>query len=408
MLEKVILLIFDGLGDRPIDALDGLTPLESANTKNLDKLARESCCAMMYTLGRGLTPGSDVAHLSILGYDLEKFYSGRGPIEAAGIGLKLQPGDVALRGNLGTVEEDLVIKDRRAGRIRDVEPFTKIIDGMEVDGVTFIIKPGTGHRAGVIMRGKDLSSAITDADPHEVGKRVNTVEPADDTPQAKRTADVLNRFLKEAHEVLEKSELNKERVSQDKLKANFLLVRGAGQYHGVPSFKERYGLSACCIAGAGLYKGVGAFLGMDVLKVPGATGLPDTDVEAKFTEALKQLKSHDFAFIHVKAADSLGEDGNAHGKKEFIEKSDKAAAVLQDLPEDTLLIVTADHSTPCELEHHSADPVPIIFHGKGLRVDKVTSFGERACTEGGLGFIHGQDVMPIAMDFLGRSPLLGA
>jgi len=408
MLEKAVVLIFDGLGDRPIESFDGLTPLEYADTPNFDKLARMGECGLMHTLGRGLRPGSDTSHLAIFGYDPAEYYPGRGPIEVAGIGLKMQDGDVAFRGNLGTVDDNMVIKDRRAGRIRVVEPLTKALDGLQIDGVTLVVKPGTAHRAGVVMRGKGLSSAVTDADPHEVGQAVRTVEPTDDSPEAKRTAELLNKFIAKSHEILKEQKFNKERENQGKLPGNCLLVRGAGQYRSFPSFKERYGFSACCIAGGGLYKGIGAFLGMEIIEVPGATALPDSDVEAKFKTALKQLDSHDFIFIHVKAADSLGEDGNFEEKKKFIEKSDNVMDVFDGLLKDTLLVVTADHSTPCELKQHSADPVPIMFHGAGVRVDDVDAFGERACAKGGMGHIEGKDIMPQIQNLMGRLHLIGA
>jgi 2,3-bisphosphoglycerate-independent phosphoglycerate mutase len=408
MLNKAILVIFDGLGDRPIKEFGGLTPLEYAQTPNFDKIAQNAECGLMNALGRGLRPGSDTSHLAILGYDPAVYYSGRGPIEVAGIGLELKDGDVALRGNMGTIDENMVIVDRRAGRILDVSPLTKELDGIQVDGVKFVIKPGTAHRAGVIMRGEDLSSAITDADPHELNVPLHTVEATDDTPQAKRTAEILNKFIKEAYSILKELDFNKERVKEGNLEANCLLVRGAGQYKDMPSFKERYGLSACCVAGGGLYKGIGAFLGMEIINVPGATALPDSDVEAKFKTALKQLDKHDFAFVHVKATDSLGEDGNFEAKKDFIEKADKAAAQLINLPDDTLLVISADHSTPCELKNHSADPVPIIFKGDAVRIDEVATFGERACAKGGLGFIEGKDIMPQILNLMGRLPLIGA
>ncbi len=409
MLKKVVLVICDGLGDRPVRELGNKTPLEAARTPNLDKLARESECGMMHTLGRGHTPGSDTAHLTILGYDITRHYSGRGPIEAAGIGLQLRHGDVALRGNFGTVDDDLLIKDRRAGRIRVVEPLTKALDGIEIDGVRFILKPGTAHRAGVIMRGTGLSGAIVDVDPHKTDKPVRTpVTPTEDTPEAKHTAEVLTKFLAEAHEILKKHPLNAKRKQEGKLPANYLLVRGAGQYKEIPSFKDRYGLSACCIAGGGLYKGVASFLGMRVLDVPGATGLPDTDIDAKFRMAMENLNSYDFVFVHVKATDSLGEDGNYEGKRDFIEKIDRSAVAFNSLPEEVLFIMTADHSTPCELKAHSGDPIPIMFHGSGVRVDNVGAFNERACAHGGLGFIRGKDVMPQMMNLLGTLPLIGA
>ncbi|KPJ48311.1 MAG: phosphoglycerate mutase, partial [candidate division Zixibacteria bacterium DG_27] len=190
MKSKVILLVCDGLGDRPIPALDFKTPLEAARTPNLDYVAGKGVCGLMYSLGPGLRPGSDTSHLNILGYDYHKYYSGRGPIEVAGLGMELKEGDVALRGNLGTVDENLIIVDRRAGRILDVSEFVKALDNLKIEGVKFLVKPGTAHRAGIIMRGEGLSNKITDADPHETGEKVHTVEPRDDSQEAKRTAEV--------------------------------------------------------------------------------------------------------------------------------------------------------------------------------------------------------------------------
>ncbi len=319
----------------------------------------------------------------------------------------MKHGDVALRGNMGTVKDGKII-DRRAGRIRVVAPLCEAIDGMEIDGIKFIVKPGTAHRAGVIMRGEGLSDKITDADPHRADAPLRDATPTDNSPEAKKTAAVLNKFLAKVHEVLSKQPLNKEREARGELPGNYLLVRGAGQYKHVPSFEERYGLKACCIAGGGLYKGVGAYLGMHIFDVPGATALPDTDIEAKFKLAVASLEKYNFVFVHVKAADSLGEDGNYIGKRDFIERIDLAVPRLLNMPEDTLLIWTADHSTPCEMKAHSADPVPVMFHGQGVRVDNVRAFSERACTSGGLGFMTGLDLMPQMENLLGTLHLVGA
>ncbi|MEW6249555.1 MAG: 2,3-bisphosphoglycerate-independent phosphoglycerate mutase [Planctomycetota bacterium] len=408
MLRKVVLLICDGLGDRPVKELGEKTPLEAAHTPNLDAMAAAAECGYMCALGRGKRPGSDTSHLAILGYDPEQYYPGRGPVETAGIGLELREGDVALRGNFGTVDEHGVIRDRRGGRIRDVRPLTEAIDGLEIGGVRLIVKPGTAHRAGVVMRGPGLSDAITDADPHVEGEPVHKVKPTSGSPEAARTAELLNEFLQKAHKVLRDHPVNADRERRGLMPANFLLVRGAGQYKALPSFQERYGLKAVCIAGGGLYKGIGSLLGMQVLDVPGATGLADTDIDSKFDAAQRVLDEFDFVFVHVKAADSLGEDGNAMGKRDFIDKIDRAARILRALPPDVLVVVTADHTTPCELKAHSADPVPIMFRGEGVRVDQVTEFSERACTRGGLGFITGLDIMPHVQNLLGRLPLIGA
>jgi len=408
MLSKTILVIYDGLGDRPIEQFNYLTPLEAANTPNMDKFAKKGECGIMYTLGRGVVPGSDTAHLGILGYDPLVYYNGRGPIEAVGMGLELKHGDIAFRGNMATVDEQLNIIDRRAGRIRDVSPFTKHLDGIEIDGVKFIVKPGTAHRAIVIMRGKGLSSAISDVDPHVADSKVNVCIPLDDTEEAKHTANVLNKFMAKSFDILSGLEINKKLQQEGKLQANFVLVRGAGMYKQIPSFKEKFGLRGCCIAGGGLYKGVAAFLGMDVLSVEGATALPDTNVNNKFSLAVEKSKEYDFVFVHVKATDSLGEDGNYEGKKQFIEKIDLAFSEFEKMDNETLLVVTADHSTPCEMKSHSADPVPIMFYGNGVRTDEVSEFNERACSHGGFHVLKGKDVMPEIMNLMRKLHLFGA
>jgi 2,3-bisphosphoglycerate-independent phosphoglycerate mutase len=406
-MPKAMLVVMDGLGDRPIRELGDLTPLEAARTPNLDALATRGITGIMNAIGVGQRPGSDTSHLSILGYDIARYYTGRGTIEVAGLGMDLQPGDVALRGNLGTVDENLIAVDRRAGRIADTAPFVKDLNGLTFEGVTMLVQPGTGHRAGIILRGPGLSSRISDNDPHEVGVKVHEVHPLDDTPEAAFTARVLNHFLAEAHRMLKDHPLNRERLAQGKPAANYLLGRGAGYYKQVENFRDRYGLKACAVAGGGLYKGIGRFTGMDVLIVPGATGLANTDIAAKFRAALDALAGdYDFAFVHLKATDAFGEDGDFLGKKGFIERIDQAAGVLLEVP-DLLLTVTADHSTPCALKRHSGDPVPLLMAGEGVRTDQVGQYGERACARGGMGRLTGLMVMPEIINVLGRSPLIG-
>jgi 2,3-bisphosphoglycerate-independent phosphoglycerate mutase len=406
-MNKAMLIVMDGLGDRPVKELEGLTPLEAAHTPHLDALAARGVAGLMNSLGVGLRPGSDTSHLAILGYDIERYYTGRGTIEVSGLGMDLEPGDVALRGNLGTVDENLTVMDRRAGRITDTGPFVKDLDGLTYEGVTLKVRPGTGHRAGVILRGPGLSSRLSDNDPHEVGVKVHEVHPLDDSQEAAFTARVLNHFLEEAHRILANNILNQERIKSGKPPANYLLCRGAGYYKQIEKFQARYGLKACAIAGGGLYKGIGAFTGMEVLTVPGATGLPNTDIEAKFRAGLDALAgAYDFAFVHIKAADTFGEDGDHLGKMNFINKIDLAFRLLLDAPH--LLVVTADHSTPCALKKHSGDPVPIIMVGDGaVRTDAVTAFGERACARGALGRLTGLQVMPEIINLLGLARLIG-
>ncbi len=406
---KVLLVSLDGLGDRPIPELKGKTPLEAAKKPNLDKLAKEGITGLMNTVAVGVRPGSDTSHLCMLGYDPKEYYTGRGPIEAAGVGITLQPGDVALRGNFGTVDEKRMVTDRRAGRILDVSELCKALDGLEIKGVKFIVKAGTGHRAAVVLRGMkgSLSSQVSEADPHVIDAKVGDVRGLDGSAEAKFTAEVLNAFMAQSHALLKAHPLNLERMKGGKLPANFLLLRGAGVVPKLPNFAEKWGLKGAGIAGGGLYKGFIRLLGMDLVEVKGATGLPDTDVKAKFAAAREALKTHDFVFVHVKGTDVFGEDGNWKGKKEFIEKVDKGFAEVMGL-KDVFIVVTADHSTACCFKAHTADPVPLVVRGNGVRTDDVKEYGERACAKGGLGRIQGLQLLPILVDLLGKARLYGA
>ncbi|HIH16839.1 MAG TPA: 2,3-bisphosphoglycerate-independent phosphoglycerate mutase [Candidatus Diapherotrites archaeon] len=405
--SKALLVSLDGLGDRLIPELKGKTPLEAAKKPNLDRLAREGITGLMNTVAVGVRPGSDTSHLCMLGYDPKEYYTGRGPIEAAGVGIFTQAGDVALRGNFGTVDEKWIIKDRRAGRILDVSELCKALDGLEINGVTFNVKAGTGHRAAVVMRGKGLSSQVSEADPHVADAKVAAVKALDGSREAAFTAQVLNAFMEKSHAVLKAHPLNLERVKGRKLPANFLLLRGAGMVPRLPSFQEKWGLKGAGIAGGGLYKGIIRLLDMELIAVKGATGLPDTDVKAKFAAAREALKTHDFVFVHVKATDIFGEDGNWKAKKEFIEKVDKGLAEVMGLKE-VFIAITADHSTACCFKAHTADPVPLVIRGNGVRVDDVKSYGERACAKGGLGRITGLQLLPLLVDLMGRARLYGA
>lgn len=403
MDKKYIFIICDGLGDLPISELGDKTPLEVASTPNLDRLARNGKLGLMSVLGKGVRPNSDEAHLVLFGYDLKKDYPGRGPIEAAGVGIDLREGDIAIRANLATVDNDLVVIDRRAGRIENGTPFVRDLVGMEIDGVKILVKPTTGHRVILVMRGKELSDKISNSDVHYIsekevvenweGSKVNTIVPLDDSLVAKRTAAVLQKFLIKAHEILERNPLNTEREKNGEPIANYLLTRGPGYFKKLQSFKEKWGKTACCIAGAGLYKGLGVMAGMDLINVVGATGLPNTDVKAKIEAAKEQIKNYDFVFIHIKPADIFGENGDWQGKKDFIEKTDLALDSIDEL--DSVIAITADHSTPCIHKDHSADPVPLLIYKRGLKGDNLEKFGENFCQKGSLGIIEGKDLLKI-------------
>lgn len=403
-MKKIILVICDGMGDLPIAEFGNKTPLEAANKPNINALAKKGSQGFIYILGKGVRPNSDEAHLTLFGYDLKKFYPGRGPIEAAGLGIKLEHGDIAIRANLGCVNENLEVIDRRCGRIESTADFIKNIDGMTIDGITFIVKPGTGHRVGLVMRGKGISDKITNSDVHYVtetevvehweGKKVNLIKPLDKSKEAIFTATVLQKFLEKSHELLEENKLNIQRAKKGEPVGNYFLTRGPGFYKALPAFNTKYNLKACCIAGAGLYKGIGAMLGMDLIEVKGATGMANTNVEAKFSATKKALKDYNFVFVHVKPTDIYGENGDCKGKKEFIEKIDKAIKVLSDV--DAMLVLTADHSTPCKNKDHSADPVPLLVINSSKKPDNM-EFGEANSKKGSLGELEGKDFMTVIL-----------
>lgn len=388
---KIILIIIDGLGDRPIPRLGNKTPLEAARTPNLDNLAEKGVSGLMgpFLFPRDKYPTSAGAHIALFGY--MNYFLRRGPYEVTGIGMKMQEGDVAFRGNFATVDANLKIIDRRAGRIEQTKPLIKFLVGIKIDGVKFLIKESYGHRVGLIMRGKGLSLNVSKCDPKKVGVKAKKIVPLDKSREAEFTAEVLNKFLEKAHKILKNHPLNKKRKKQGLLPANYLLVRGAGKFKETPGFKQRYGLEAACIAGGGLYKGIGKILGMDLIKVKGATGFANTNLKGKTLAAKDALKKYDFIFLHIKATDTFSHDGDFVGKKEFIEKIDKDITPLFNL-KNTLIVVTADHSTCCSLKRHCTEPIPILISGKSQ--DLVKEFSEKACQKGKLGKFPQLELMP--------------
>lgn len=385
---KTLFIIIDGLGDKPIKELKNKTPLGAAYTPNLDYLAKNGVCGLMepFLFPWQKNPRSATAHLALFGYNPKIYYSGRGIYEASGIGMTIKKEDVALRVNFGTVDENLKIIDRRAGRISDTESLVKALAGIKIRGVKFLVADSLGHRAGLILRGKNISEKIGGNDIKKTGVRAKKIVPLEKSKKAEFTTEVLNEFLERAHQILELHPLNKKRKKQKLLPANYLLVRGAGRLKKTPSFYQKHKLRAACIAAGDVYKGVADILGMDLIKVRGATGYANTDLKGKFLAAKKSLKKYDFIFCHVKATDILSEDGDFLGKKEFIEKIDKNVKPLIRL-KDTLIVVTSDHSTCSKLKRHCKALIPVlIYKSEGERKKgKVSRFSEKACRKGKLG-----------------------
>src|SRR5438105_6643628 len=399
-----LLLIGDGLGDRPVPELEGRTPLEYARTPTLDALVREGEAGLMDPIAPGVRGGSDTGHLALLGYDPYQYYTGRGPFEAMGIGLPVQRGDISFRCNFATVDDNRVVLDRRAGRITEgTEELARALNGMQLEGVTCLFKESVAHRAALVLHGPGLGAHVTDVDPHADGERVweaRAVKP-DDRERAK-TARIVNEFVQRSYQILNEAPVNQRRRAAGLPPANIVLPRGIGVSPHLRPFDEARGVKTACIVEVGLVKGIGQYLGMDVIGVPGSTASVDTDTETIGRAVIDANRDHSFILCNVKGPDVAGHDGNARGKVAIIEKIDRMVdQVLQGTGGDLVIAVTGDHSTPVTVGDHSGEPCPILFWGHGVRPDGCTAFGERTVLGGGVGRIRGLDVMNIMTSYMG-------
>ncbi|MEM2146981.1 MAG: 2,3-bisphosphoglycerate-independent phosphoglycerate mutase [Candidatus Bathyarchaeia archaeon] len=410
---KALLIIGDGMADRPSKELGGKTPLETADKPAMNHMANMGICGIMDPIAPGIQPGSDTATLALLGYNAFKVYSGRGALEALGSGMNVSDGDVGFRCNFATVNENLKVLDRRAGRIDDAEA-SKLAESLKKvelssSSMEFTFKNTVQHRAALVLHGSKLSSAVSSSDPGVDGEKVSVIKPLDDSPEAKFTANILNELTQKFYDVLKKHPVNVERVKRGLPPANIVLFRGAGTIPKLKPLNEAYGIKASCIAAVPLIRGVCKVAGMQLLDVKGATGTLQTDYMAKAKAAVQALKMGDLALLHVKAPDVASHDGNFKQKIEVIEKIDHMLAYILnkiDLSE-TYVALTSDHTTSCTTRSHEGDPVPVAIMGPYVRRDDVEEFGERTCAKGGLLRIRGRDLMHILMNLIGRAKKFG-
>lgn len=376
---KMVLLIMDGLGGLA-SGIGGLTELETAQTPNLDALARTGMVGLMHPIVMGITPGSGPGHLGLFGYDPVKFLIGRGVLEAVGIGEKLTDKDVAARGNFCTVDENGVITDRRAGRISTQEcaRMVDIIRDISLPGIEVIVKPVRDYRFALILRGEGLSSALNETDPQQVGLKPLEVMPLDQSKEAKKTAELVNLWVSKVRERI-----------KDQRPANMVTLRGWAKEPGLPTFLEVFNLRAAALAVYPMYKGLAGLVGMTVMD-----GLNDLQGQLSCLE--DNWSKFDFFFVHHKYTDSRGEDGDFEGKVAEIEKVDKVVPRILKLEPD-VFVVTGDHSTPSILKSHSWHPVPVLFWAKRyVRFNPdVTGFGETQCLKGSLGQFLATSLMPL-------------
>ncbi len=414
---KALMIILDGCGDRKIPSLAGRTPLEVARTPNLDSLAEKGMCGLMYVIAPGIPPGSDTAHLALFGYDPYETYTGRGAFEALGANIELSPHDVAFRANFATVDENWKIIDRRAGRTLTDEEGRELAEAVnselkKVFGDKVFLVHTVEHRGVLVIRGPGVSRHVSNTDPHEIGVRVEKCVPLDDSPEAKRTAEIVNKFTEISYKVLKDHPVNKRRVKEGKLPANIVLVRGAGTLPRIEPIGKVYGLKAACIAGVALIKGVAKAVGMDVYTAPGLRGTAQDTYDAAFDLARELLfeKGYDLVVLHVKGTDAASHDFNPELKIKVIEEVDKALGKFLEKVDlsQLYIVVTADHATPCMIGDHRGDPVPLLFYGPDIVPDSAKRFCERECAEkGALKGLRGRDLIPMIANYINKCKKFG-
>lgn len=416
-LKRQILIIgFDGLGDRPSKELRGMTPLEAASKPSMDLLASMGAQGLMDPISPGIIPGSDTAHLAIFGLDPFKTYPGRGPFEAIGAGAELNPGDIALRGNFATVDENLVVIDRRAGRsdygLEELVNFLRKEIG-EVDGVRVEFYKASEHRVAIVLRGKDLSDRVSDTDPHVEGLKVGRSIPLEDTPQAKRTADIINKLTIRIYSLLKDHDVNRKRSESGFPPANVILMRGAGRMVRLRKIYELDRISierAAAISATALIKGVAKILGFHVIHPPGATGGLDTNISSKIRTARELIsEGYDLVYLHFKGTDSASHDKKPLEKKVFIEKCDaELSEFFREFGRELVIAITGDHTTSSITGQHTSDPVPLLIYSSDIFPDMIGRFSERSARFGSIGRIRGSDLIYILADLAGRQEKFGA
>ncbi|MCX5698758.1 MAG: cofactor-independent phosphoglycerate mutase [Candidatus Omnitrophica bacterium] len=391
---KYIVLVGDGMADYPIEGLGGRTPLEAARTPNMDFIAKHGCLGQAKTIPDKMTPASDVANLSILGYDPKKYYSGRGPLEAANLGIELEDDDVAFRCNLITVEADTLL-DYSAGHIKstEAEKIIKFID-KKLGSNKMRFFPGVSYRhlllvkRGVELRLQNLKCSA----PHDIsGQSIKKNLPQGDN------ADIIIKLMLDAREILGPHEINQVRLDLKENPANMIWLWGQGVKPNMPKFRDKFGLSGSVISAVDLIKGLGRILGLEVINVPGATGYYDTDYEGKAKAAIKSLKKNDFVFVHVEAPDEAGHNGDLRQKLTAIERFDQlvAGSFLKYCKnkDDFRIMVLPDHATPLALKTHTAEAIPFAIYGKGIPQGNFLNYSEKEAQKSPTYFEHGYQLM---------------
>lgn len=421
-MKKILYVVLDGLGDLPTPQLGGKTPLEAAATPQMDMLAKCGSTGLMYPVAEGIAPQSDVAVISILGYDPNEYYTGRGPLESYAEGLTVNDGDLALRVNFATAEGRDII-DRRVGRsltTTEAKELAKAINAevkLKSVPATLEFLSTLGHRGVLVIRSTEgkLSGEIENVDPaySRLGKlgvaketfelivqEVAPVQGYEDNVEAQNAAKLVNEFVQKSHEVLENHPINRQRATEGKLKANLILGRDAGDcLPEFPPFKERFNINFATFVEMPVERGIALLMDIKIVELPEPTSDLAADYQLRAQKALDEIVKYDGLYIHIKGPDEPAHDGKVKEKIESIELIDKHffGPILDGLDLSQFIItVTADHSTPCIKKSHTADPVPLLIAGGNVEADGATHFSEKECKNGNLGMIEkGTELMPL-------------
>jgi len=414
---KALLVILDGLGDRTFPELENSTPLQFAPTPNLDKLASLGMNGLMYSLSPGFAPATELAHFTLFGH-LQSDFPGRAVFETIGEGLELNFEEVVLRASFVSVEEEdekLIVVDRMLDTTEDI---LSQLAGEIVEnefgklGFKYVYN---SQRQGILFLKGGASKYVSDSDPFTVGKpisKVRALEEATDQKKAIQTADSINQFLRWVYRKLDNHPLNKERRKKGLRPINFLVTRWVGLRKKLPLFYEMHGFKGASVSSGAMLKGLMSEMGLDFIEAQSSSD-QQQDMEQRLKTAVQALESeYDFVHVHTKLPDEAAHTKNPGFKAKVIEKLDKAfGLLLQDdfIPEDVLVVITSDHSTPSSGELiHSGEPVPVLFVGDTVRVDKIKEFNEIACLNGALGQIAGNDLMRLILNFTDRIKYSGS
>ena len=403
---KYLILVPDGAADFPVDVIGGKTPLEVAYKPNIDWLAKNGRCGLMQTIPDGMPAGSEVANLSILGYSPEKCYQGRGVLEAASLGIKIDEDDVVFRCNTVFTEDDIMMS-HSAGHItssESAELIKTLNENFSSDLIIFF--HGLDYRHILVLKRK-FSPEVYCFPPHDnVGRKISDILPYPTSDSARKTTELLKDMIFSSAEILKQHPVNIKRINENKQPANLIWPWSPGKKPEMETLTKKFGISGAIISAVDLIKGIGIYAGFDIINVNGATGLYNTNYEGKADAAIGALTNHDFVYVHVEAPDEASHEGNVELKIKCIEDFDRRIVgnILKNIDlQNTTIAIIPDHFTPVSVRGHTNQKVPFLIYRQDIIPDKIKNFSEKNCKSGGFGSITGEEFIRAVLNISGIS-----